>query len=112
MNRKGMAQRMRADGFGDAGTQARRSAGMLDGVRGDRSAEIPGEEPLLRTHDPPVLTQRVEQLGREHDIAIFAALALGYPDHHPLVVERAGLQAHGWEGASRRRSRSSGSPGV
>jgi hypothetical protein len=24
------------------------------------------------------------------------AFALGYPDHHPLVVERAGLQANGF----------------
>src|ERR1700730_4814172 len=76
---------MRADGFGDAGAKARLSAGMLNGVRGDRSAEISGEEPLLRPHDPPIVTQRVEQSRREHDIAILAALALGHPDHHPLV---------------------------
>ena len=98
-NREGMAQRMRADGFGDAGPKARRSAGMLDGVRRDRSAEIPGEEPLLRPHDSPILTQRVEQLRREHDVAVLAALAVGHPDHHPLVVERAGLQAHGFGNA-------------
>jgi hypothetical protein len=70
VNREGVAQRMRADGFGDASTQARRSAGMLDGVRGDRLAEIPREEPLFRPHNPPVVTQRVEQFGREHDVAI------------------------------------------
>src|SRR5271165_4553350 len=86
---------MRADGFGDAGATARRSAGMLNSVRGDRSAEIPGEEPLLRPHDPPIVTQRVEQFRREHDIAVLAALALDHPDHHPLVIERAGLQANG-----------------
>src|SRR6266849_1557891 len=61
---------MRADGFGDAGAKARLSAGMLDGVRGDRLVEIPGEEPLLRPHDPPIITQRVEQFRREHDIAV------------------------------------------
>src|ERR1700694_4869012 len=87
---------MRADGFGDAGATARRSAGMLNGVRRDRSAEIPGEEPLLRPHDPPIVTQRVEPFRREHDIAVLAALTLGHPDHHPLVVERAGLQANGF----------------
>jgi hypothetical protein len=27
------------------------------------------------------------------------AFALGHPDHHPLVVERAGLQAHGFGNA-------------
>ena len=87
---------MRADRFGDAGAKARLSAGVLNGVRGDRSGEIPGEEPLLRPHDPPIVTQRVEQFRREHDIAVLAALALGHPDHHPLVVERAGLQANGF----------------
>src|SRR6202045_3235903 len=85
---------MRADGFGDAGATARRAAGMLNGVRGDGSAEIPGEEPLLRPPDPPIVTQGVEQFRREHDIAVLAALALGHPDHHPLVVERAGLEAN------------------
>ena len=70
VNREGMAQRMRADRFGDAAATARRSAGMLDGVRGDRSAEIPGEEPLLWPHNPPIVTQRVEQFGREHDVAV------------------------------------------
>ena len=95
VNREGMAQRMRADGFGDAATTARLSAGMLNGVRGDRSAEIPGEEPLLRPPNPPIVTQRVEQFRREHDVAVLVALALGHPDHHPLVVERAGLQANG-----------------
>jgi len=34
VNREGMAQRMRVDGFADAGAKARLSAGMLDGVRG------------------------------------------------------------------------------
>ena len=87
---------MRADGFGDAATKARLSAGMLNGVGGDRSAEIAGEEPLLRPHDPPIVTQRVQQFGREHDVAVLVALALGHPDHHPLVVERAGLQANGF----------------
>jgi hypothetical protein len=53
VNRKGMAQRVRADGLGDAGANARRPTGMLNGVRGNRPAEIPGEEPLLRPRDPP-----------------------------------------------------------
>ena len=63
VNREGMAQRMRADGFGDAATETRLSAGMLDGMRGDRSAEIPGEKPLLGPHDPPIVSERVEQFG-------------------------------------------------
>jgi hypothetical protein len=46
MNREGMAQRMRIDRFGDAAAKARLSAGKLNGVGGDRLAEIPGEEPL------------------------------------------------------------------
>src|SRR6516225_2572250 len=87
---------MWADGFGDAGATPRLSAGMPDGVRSDRLAEIPWEEPFLRTRDPPILAQHVVQLRREHDVAILAALALGHADHHPLVVERVGLQANGF----------------
>src|SRR6266404_1018250 len=90
---------MRTDGFGDAATKARLSAGMLNGVGGDRLAEIAGEEPLLRPHNPPIVTQRVEQFRREHDVTVLVALALGHPDHHPLVVERAGLQANGFGNA-------------
>ena len=63
VNRKGVAERMRADGLGDAGTEARLSAGMLDGVPGDRLAAIPGEEPPFRRHGAPIFTQRVEQFG-------------------------------------------------
>ena len=87
---------MRADGLGDAGAKASRPAGMRNGVPGNRPAEIPGEEPLLRPHNPPVVAQRIEQLGREHDVAVLAALALGHPDHHPPLIERAGLQANGF----------------
>jgi hypothetical protein len=79
VNREGMAERMRADGFGNSGAKARLSAGMLNGVRGDRLVEIPGKEPLLWSYDPPIVTQRIEQLRREHDVAILAALALGHP---------------------------------
>jgi hypothetical protein len=43
---------------------------MLNGVRGNRPAEIPGEEPLLQPRDPPVVAQHIEQFRREHDIAI------------------------------------------
>jgi hypothetical protein len=70
VNREGMAQRMRADRFADAGAKARLSAGMLDGVRRDRLAEIPGEEPLPRPHNPPIVAQRVEQFWREHDVPV------------------------------------------
>ena len=35
----------------------------------------------------------------EHDVAVFAPFALGHPHHHPLVVERAGLQANGFRDA-------------
>src|SRR5437879_3188487 len=33
---------------------------------------------------------------REHDVAVLAALAFGHLDHHPLVVERGGLQTNGF----------------
>src|SRR6516225_1941951 len=61
--------------------------------------KYPGNSHSLWPRDPPVAAQRVEQFRREHDVAVFAAFALGHPDHHPLVVERAGLQANGFRDA-------------
>src|SRR6202022_1862696 len=85
VNREGMAQRMRADGFGDAATTVRLSAGMLNGVRGDRSAEIPGEEPLLRPRNPPIVTQRVEQFRREHEEGVLGPFPVAPPATPPVV---------------------------
>jgi hypothetical protein len=45
---------------------------------GDRLAEIPGEEPLLRPPDPSIVAQRGEEFRREHDVAVLAALAEMY----------------------------------
>jgi hypothetical protein len=54
VNRERMTQRMRTDGLGDAGAEARYPAGMLNGMRGDWSGEITGKEPILRPRYPPV----------------------------------------------------------
>ena len=81
----------------DTGKAARLLAGMLDGVL----ADVAGRECRLGTaslgpcHAPPVAAQRLQQLGREHDVAIFLSLALFDTDDHALAVDVGGLQADG-----------------
>src|ERR1700693_654258 len=55
---------------------------------------VTGKEPVagFSPQPKPVLAQFFEQLGAEHDIAVFAALS--YPDmnHHALAVDIVDLQ--------------------
>src|SRR5438552_18258227 len=46
----------RGDGFHEARATLCLSAGNPDVVSGDRLVEIPGEEPRLWPHDPPLVT--------------------------------------------------------
>ena len=67
---------------------------MVSGLTGSR----PGKQPALRQHHaaaaslPPPGAQQREQLGREHRIAISAALALLDPQHHARAVDVADLE--------------------
>ena len=77
--------------------RARLPAGVIDGEReigwpGDRrgTATAPGWVTL------PIVPEHIEQLGRQHDIAVFPAFALLNPDDHALAVDRGGLEADGF----------------
>src|SRR3978361_189669 len=49
-------------------------------LRGGSGRLLPGEEPAAGPLPPPPLPQQVEQVGRQHDEAVLAALALLDPD--------------------------------
>src|SRR3712207_9568548 len=68
-------------------------AGAVELAGGDRlSRLLAGEEPSSRAlHEPP-LAQEVEEVGREHDEAVFASLALLDPDQHAGAVDIGDLQ--------------------
>ena len=82
----------------EAGAFGRNLAGTPKDLGGHGLAgcvpAVAGKEPLLRLapQPAPVVTQFIEQLGAEHDIAVLAALALPDMNHHPLAVDVADLQ--------------------
>jgi len=51
-----------------------------------------GKQPVQRPRQPPVGAQDGQQLGRQHDVAILAALAMLDPYDHPLAVYIGHLQ--------------------
>src|SRR3974377_2108658 len=92
-----------AQGVGMYSTvKARALGGSLAGVvyrfRVDRVIRrmptVAGKEPGagFSPQPTPVLAQFFEQLGAEHDIAVFAALSSADMDHQGLAVDIAGLQ--------------------
>src|ERR671913_1970999 len=68
-------------------------AGAVELTRRDwLSRLLAGEEPSSRALHPPPLAQEVEQVGREHDEAVLAPLALLNPDQHAGAVDVGDLQ--------------------
>jgi hypothetical protein len=69
-------------GLGGAGADA--ADGLLDkGPAGD----VAGEEPIGRSFGLPIEAEQVEEAGREHDVAVLAALALLDVDDHTFAVD-------------------------
>jgi hypothetical protein len=57
------------------------------------------KQPSLRPSQPPICAQNPQQLRREHDVAILAALALLDPDHHSLAVDVGDLEKNDFQHA-------------
>jgi hypothetical protein len=94
MNGKCMTQGVRRDRFGDAGLVPHGPAGVLHrGGRDRLTGQIAGEQPLLRTNGAVVVSEDVQQPGREHHVAVFPPFALLHADGHALAVDRGGRQA-------------------
>jgi hypothetical protein len=67
--------------LGQIGALRRDPAGLLQRGDADRRARFPaGKQPIARPRQPPVGAQDLQQLRRQHDIAVFTALALLDPD--------------------------------
>jgi len=97
VNGEGVAQRMRRDWLADPAPLPHLLAGVTDGARRDRLVgRLTREQPLPGARAPPIVPEHVEELGRQHDIAVFAPFALLDPDDHTLAVDRGGGEADGF----------------
>ena len=97
VNRERVAQRMRRNRLADAALQAHFPTGAIDGGWSDRLAgPITGKQPLSGMGILPIVPEHRQQFGRQHDIAIFVALALVDPNDHALAIDRSGLEAEGF----------------
>lgn len=93
MDGEGVPQTVGRDRFGQAGAVARFRAGVSHGIPGDRLVGmIAGEEPRLWPARLPIVTQDLQQLGRQHHVAVLLAFALLDANDHSLAVDARGLQ--------------------
>src|SRR6201984_239688 len=98
MSSKAMTQRVRVDSMAEAGALGGSVTRMPNRFRVDRAIgsmpAVAGKEPVagFSPQPTPVLAQFFEQLGAEHDIAVFATLSSADMDHHALAVDIADLQ--------------------
>ena len=110
MGGEAMPQRVDRHLLAQAGRRAGRTAGRMQTCRVDRPVLVAaGEQPVLRPRQAPIAAQDAEQLRRQHDVAVLAALALLDPDDHPAAVDVGDLQAdhlrHAQSGGIGRRQR-------
>jgi hypothetical protein len=78
VDREAMAKAVGRDRFGNAAASVGLLAGVLDGHPSDGTASsIPREEPALGPGRAPPGAQDVQQLRREHHVAVFLPLCVG-----------------------------------
>jgi hypothetical protein len=110
MRREAVSQPVDRHLFAQAGRRAGRTASGVQYGGSERPVVVTaGKQPTLRPGEPPVAAQNPQQLRREHDVTVLAALALLDPDHHPLAVDVRDLQQnylrHAQSGGIDRRQR-------
>src|SRR3954449_2550832 len=95
MSSEAVAQGVDGDWLVELGCCPRDAAGGLQYARIERAAVIlAGKEPMCRPCFPPVGAQHDEEMRRQHDVAVAAALALVDPDQHATAVDVDEFQAH------------------
>jgi len=95
MGGEAVPQGVRRHLFGKASRSAGGPAGGMQRGRFERPFLVAaGKQPALRAGKPPVAAQNPQQLRRQHDIAVLAALAVLDPDHHPAAVNVGDLEHH------------------
>src|ERR1700736_5239635 len=70
MRGEGVPQRMRCDGFRDAAALTCKLASLADGIAADGPfGNVARKQPVPRVSIPPVRSQDLKQLRRQHDVA-------------------------------------------
>ena len=93
MGGEAVPQGVDGDRFRQAGCPHRHPTGRLQRGGADRPALVPPrEQPVRRLGQTPVGPQDGQQLWREHDVAVLAALAVLDPDQHTAAVEITDLE--------------------
>jgi hypothetical protein len=83
--RERVAQRVQRDLFVDAGDVGGGMEGPVELARRDVIDDATaGKQPRLRARLPPPVAQQVEQGGRQHHVAVLAALTHLDTDQHAL----------------------------
>src|SRR5258708_21868967 len=79
----------------DPGHVGSRMAGAMELARGERTdGVLTGKQPPSWPTRLAPSPQQLEQMRRQHDVSVFATLALLDPDHHALAVDVGYLQCH------------------
>lgn len=113
MDGEGVAKRMERNRLGQSGAVARFRAGLSHCIPGDRLAgTIAGEEPLLWPPHLPLAAQDLQELGRQHHVAVLLAFALFDAEDHSLAVDARGLHLHRFRDAQASGIASAGWRGV
>ncbi len=95
MRRKAVPQGMDCHRLAQVGLTCRLAAGFLQCGYADRFRRILArEQPPTRPNQAPVGAQDLQQLRRQHDVAILAALALLNTDQHPAAVDGSCCQTN------------------
>ncbi len=92
MGGKTVSERMDAVAFLDTGLQLGKIVDSLGVVDRYRTALSVGEQVNRRTMLFPIRAQFGEQPGRQDRVAVFSALALLHPHHHPFAVDGADFE--------------------
>ena len=97
---KAVPKRVHGDVLVQPSGEARRLAGFIHGLGGQRlTGNISREEPwaglvvLAATASSPIVPEQDQQTGREHDVAILGSLGLTDADDHALAIDVVDAQA-------------------
>src|SRR5271155_4043257 len=95
MRRKAVTKGMRGHRLADLGHLGGGIAGAPELARRHRVDRVhSGKQPALGACRLVPGAQQLEQMRRQHHVAVFVALALFDPDHHALAVDVGYLQCH------------------
>jgi hypothetical protein len=96
VGREAVAEDVGSDPLADPGGLARKGDGALDGAFVKGTARVTaGEEPVLGPVRAPVMPQRLQEEGREHDLALDVALGVSDDENAAGTVDVHKAQMQG-----------------